>query len=162
MITTIFVAMAGAALAQSRPMSVVPPIRQNAAVMEPLNAWFAGIDANDADAIRHQLRIDGGGGATVAAVRPDGQRIVRHLSWNEYLANIKPSGHRYHEQFSATPMVRIDGDIAVVWGAFVLSIDGKAATCGVDHFDLVRQDGAWKVQNVTWSQRTEACSHKRS
>jgi len=27
----------------------------------------------------------------------------------------------------------------------------------VDHFDLVRENGAWKVQNVTWSSRTTGC-----
>ena len=128
-----------------------------AAVMAPLEAWFAGIDAADASAIRRQLRIDGGGGATVAAVRADGSRMVRHLTWDEYLANVKPGEHRYHERFSGQPAIEVDGDIAMVWGDFTLSVDGKPATCGVDHFDLVRENGAWKVQNVTWSQRTTDC-----
>jgi len=126
-------------------------------VMAPLNAWFAGIDAEDANAIRQQLRMDGGGGATVAAVRADGTKAVKHLTWEEYLANVKPGEHHYHEQFTGDPAVEVDGDIAMVWGDFTLSVDGKVATCGVDHFDLVRENGAWKVQNVTWSQRTTGC-----
>lgn len=128
-----------------------------AAVMAPLKAWFAGIDALDATAIRNQIRIDGGGGATVAVSRPDGTKVVRHITWEAYLANIKPGERHFHEQFTGTPVIQIDGDIAMVWGDFVLSIDGKPATCGVDHFDLVREAGAWKVQNVTWSQRTTGC-----
>jgi hypothetical protein len=128
-----------------------------AAVMAPLKAWFAGIDALDATAIRNQIRIDGGGGATVAAIRADGTRAVRHITWEAYLANIKPGERRFHEQFTGNPMIQIDGDIAMVWGDFVLSIDGKPATCGVDHFDLGREAGTWKVQNVTWSQRTTGC-----
>ena len=127
-------------------------------VMAPLNAWFAGIDAGDANAIRAQLRMDGGGGATVAGVRANGEKFVKHLTWGEYLSNIKPGEHRYHEQFSGQPAVEVDGDIAMVWGEFALSVDGKVATCGVDHFDLVRENGSWKVQNVTWSQRATGCS----
>jgi len=129
-----------------------------AAVMAPLKAWFAGIDALDATAIRNQIRIDGGDGATVAAIKADGTRAVRHITWEAYLANIKPGERHFHEQFTGNPMIQIDGDIAMVWGDFVLSIDGKPATCGVDHFDLVREAGAWKVQNVTWSQRTTGCA----
>ena len=128
-----------------------------AAVMAPLKAWFAGIDALDATAIRNQIRIDGGGGATVAVSRPDGTKLIRHITWEAYLANIKPGERHFHDQFTGNPMIQIDGDIAMVWGDFVLSIDGKPATCGVDHFDLVREAGAWKVQNVTWSQRTTGC-----
>jgi len=134
-----------------------PPASEEEQVMAPLRAWFAGIDASDANAIRAQLRIGGGGGATVAVTKADGSRIVRHLTWEEYLAGIKPGEHRYHEQFSGQPAVEIDGDIAMVWGDFTLSIDGKVATCGVDHFDMVRENGQWKVQNVTWSQRTTGC-----
>jgi hypothetical protein len=134
-----------------------PPISEEEQVMAPLNAWFAGIDAADPTAIRAQLRMDGGGGATVAATNADGSKVVRHMSWEEYLAKVKPGEHRYHEQFSGQPAIEIDGDIAMVWGDFTLSVDGKVATCGVDHFDLVRENGRWKVQNVTWSQRTSGC-----
>jgi hypothetical protein len=134
-----------------------PPASEEEAVMAPLRAWFAGIDASDAAAIRAQLRMQGGGGATVAATRANGDKIVRHLTWEEYLGNIKPDEHRFHEQFTGQPAIEIDGDIAMVWGDFTLSVDGKVATCGVDHFDMVRESGQWRVQNVTWSQRTTGC-----
>ena len=153
MLPLLLAAAAPAAAPAPAPVSAADA----AAVMAPLKAWFAGIDALDAAAIRNQIRIDGGGGATVAASRPDGTKVVRHITWEAYLANIKPGERHFHEQFTGNPMIQIDGDIAMVWGDFVLSIDGKPATCGVDHFDLVREAGAWKVQNVTWSQRTTGC-----
>jgi hypothetical protein len=142
-------------LAAATPAAAPVSASDAAAVMAPLKAWFAGIDAA---AIRNQIRIDGGGGATVAVSRPDGSKLIRHISWEDYLAKIKPGEHRYHEQFTGTPVIQIDGDIAMVWGDFTLSVDGKPATCGVDHFDLVHENGGWKVQNVTWSQRTTGCT----
>lgn len=158
-----FIALA--LLAQVTPVQPIikgtglpPADSEEAQVMAPINAWFAGIDAADAKAIAAQIRLEGGGGATVAAVRADGTRSVRHLSWEQYLANVKPGEHRHHERFTGQPAIEIDGDIAMVWGDFTLSVDGKVATCGVDHFDLVHENGAWKVQNVTWSQRTTGCA----
>jgi hypothetical protein len=29
--------------------------------------------------------------------------------------------------------------------------------CGFDHFDLVREAGAWKVMNLTFSSRLTGC-----
>ena len=82
---------------------------------------------------------------------------VEVVAVGQGVTNVKPGEHRYHEQFTGQPAIEIDGDIAMVWGEFTLSVDGKVATCGVDHFDLVRENGQWKVQNVTWSQRTTEC-----
>jgi hypothetical protein len=125
-----------------------------AAVLAPITAWFAALDVADAAAIRRQIRTEGGGGATVAAVSADGIRSVRHLSWDQYLAGIKPGAARLHERFTGQPAIEVDGDIAMVWGDYALSVDGRVMSCGVDHFDLVRENGTWRVQNVTWSQRT--------
>jgi len=153
-----------ALLAQVTPVQPIikgtglpPADSEEAQVMAPINAWFAELDAADATAIAAQIRLEGGGGATVAAVRADGTRSVRHLTWPQYLAGVKPGGPRVHEQFTGTPAIEIDGDIAMVWGDFRLTADGEIATCGVDHFDLIREAGAWKVQNVTWSQRVTGC-----
>jgi hypothetical protein len=134
-----------------------PPISEEEQVMAPLNAWFAGIDAADPTAIRAQLRMDGGGGATVAATNADGSKVVRHMSWEEYLAKVKPGEHRYHEQFSGQPAIEIDGDIAMVWSPYVFLIDGKVHHCGVDHFGLARENGAWKIASLSWSARAIGC-----
>lgn len=127
------------------------------AVMAPIEGLFAGIEAADAGAIRAQLRVDGGGGATIVGTRLDGSRIMRHLTWEENLSYVQPSEHRNREAFVGAPLIRIDGDIAMVWGEFIFSTDGVVTHCGVDHFDLVREGGVWKIQNLTWSQRTTDC-----
>jgi hypothetical protein len=45
----------------------------------------------------------------------------------------------------------------MVWAPFVVRIDGKVANCGFDHFDLVRENGTWKIMNLTFSSRTTDC-----
>jgi hypothetical protein len=54
--------------------------------------------------------------------------------------------------------IEVDGDIAMVWGPYTFTVNGKVHHCGVNHFDLVRDGGSWKVLNVTWSQRTTGCA----
>jgi len=150
------------ALAQKTPVQPIqkgtalpPPGTDEAAVLAPINAMFAGLAARDGAAIQAQLRTEGG--ATVAVERPDGTRSIKHLSWADFTGGIKPGPEKYEERM-ANPAIEIDGDIAMVWGNFSFLVDGKVHHCGVNHFDLVRENGAWKVLNVTWSQRTAGCA----
>ena len=150
------------ALAQTTPTPKLPPANplpyedaDAAAVMTPINAIFAGLAAHDGAAILAQTRPEGG--ATVAIEKPDGSRTIRHLSWTEFTAGIKPGPEKLEERIS-TPAIEVDGDIAMVWAPFVFLIDGKPHHCGVNHFDLIRENGSWKVLNVTWSQRTTGCT----
>lgn len=125
-----------------------------AAVMRPIEAMFAALAAHDGAAILAQTRPEGG--ATVAIERPDGSRQIRHLSWTEFAAGIKPGPETFEERIS-DPAVETDGDVAMVWAPYVFLLNGKPEHCGVDHFDLVRENGSWKVLNVTWSQRATGC-----
>ena len=125
-----------------------------AAVMAPINAMFSGLEARDGGQILAQTRPEGG--ATVAAEGADGKHSIRHLSWADFAGGIKPGPERYKETL-LDPAVEVDGDVAMVWSRYVFTVDGKPQHCGVDHFDLVRENGAWKVLNVTWSQRTTGC-----
>ncbi len=131
-----------------------PPGTDEGAVMAPINAMLAGLAARDSAAILAQLRPDGG--ATVANEAPNGVRTVRHMSWTEFAASVKPGPEKYEERIS-NPAIEIDGDIAMVWAPYTFLIDGKAHHCGVDHFDLVRDSGAWKIVNITWSARATGC-----
>jgi hypothetical protein len=125
------------------------------AVMTPIKAMFAGLAARDGAAILAQTRAEGG--ATVANEKADGSRSIRHMTWAEFAGGIKPGPEKYEERIS-DPAIEIDGDIAMVWAPFTFLVDGKAHHCGVNHFDLVREQGAWKVLNVTWSSRTTGCT----
>ena len=134
----------------------LPPaaMTEEAGVMVPIDALFAALAARDGQAIFAQVRSDGG--ATAVEEKPDDTRTVRRMTWPAFAAMIKPGPERYAERLT-DPAVDIDGDIAMVWSPFTFLVDGKVHHCGVNHFDLVRENGAWKVLNVTWSSRTTGC-----
>jgi len=127
-----------------------PPGTPEAAVMTPVNALLAAIGAKDGAAILAQT-VPGGSATSVA----DGK--VNRMGWPEMAERFKPGGPRYEEVIS-DPAIDVDGDIAMVWTRYVFRLDGKTHHCGVDHFDLVRTDGRWRVLNITWSSRTTGCS----
>jgi len=132
-----------------------PPGDEEAQVMAPIQTMLGALQTSDAAAVLHVTRPDGG--ATVALEGSNGRRGIRHLTWADFAAGLKPDGNRYEERLG-TPAIEIDGDIAMVWAPYTVLKNGSAEHCGVDHFDLVREQGAWKVLNVTWSQRTTGCA----
>jgi hypothetical protein len=150
------------ALAQTTPTPKLPPANplpyedpDAAAVMRPINGIFAAIARRDGQAALPFVRAEGR--ATATGNKPDGTPVINSRTWAEFAAALTAGPERFEERMS-TPAIEVDGDIAMVWGDYVFLIDGKVSHCGVDHFDLVRENGAWKVLNITWSRRTTGCA----
>lgn len=149
-------------LAQVTPVQPIvkgtglPPavVTEEKGVLAPIEALFAGLAARDPQAVLAPLRPDAT--ATVAEERPDGIRTIRHMTRAQFADFVKPGPERYAETIS-DPAIEIDGDIAMVWAPYVFTVNGRPLHCGYDHFDLVRENGAWKIQNVTWSSRVTGC-----
>jgi hypothetical protein len=140
-------------LPPARPLP--PPGTGEAAVMAPITAMLAGLAAHDGAAILAQVRPEGA--ATAVVEGPNGARTVRRRAWAEFAGGLKPGPERLEERL-VDPAIEVDGDIAMVWASYLFLIDGKVHHCGVDHFDLVREAGAWKILNITWTQRTTGCT----
>ena len=137
------------------PAGPIPaPGAEEQAVLQPVNALFAGIAARDAAAIGAQLLA--GGSATTVTEKPDGSRVTQRRSWTEVLARFQPGPEKYEERLS-DPAIESDGSVATVWGNYIFLIDGKIHHCGIDHFSLVRDNGAWKIADASWSVRTTGC-----
>ena len=122
--------------------------------MQPVNAVFAGIAARDPAAISAQLLP--GGSATIVTELPNGSRTIERSTWAQSVARFAPGADKFEERLS-DPAIESDGSVAVVWGNYVFRINGKVHHCGVDHFDVVRDNGGWKIANVTFSERTTGC-----
>lgn len=147
-------------LAAQSPTGKQPPaqIRPHedanaAAVMAPIEGLFAALSAGDAAAVLRYAYPDGR--VTANGVLRSGAGL-RQESFAQFAARLKP-GAGFDETISE-PIIKVDGDIALVWAPFVVRVGGKVSNCGVDHFDLVRENGgAWKVMNLTFSSRITGC-----
>jgi hypothetical protein len=149
------------ALAQTTPVAPIvkgtalpPPASEEAAVLAPITGLFTAVARRDGQVALPFVRAEGR--ATAAGNKPDGTPVVNGRSWADFAAGLKPGAERFEERMP-NPAIEIDGDIAMAWGDYVFLINGKVAHCGVNHFDLVREAGTWKVLNATWSRRTTGC-----
>ncbi len=124
----------------------------DAAVLAPIHALLASFEAGDAAAMLRQVFPDGR--VTATGARQSGTGL-RQQSWTQFAERIRPDSP-FEERLSE-PRIDVDGDIAMVWATFVVRVKGQVTNCGVDHFDLVRDGGAWKVMNLTFSSRTTGC-----
>jgi ketosteroid isomerase-like protein len=129
-----------------------PPAAEEQAVLAPINQLLAALEAGDATGVLRVVYPDGR--VTAVGTLRSGTGL-RQESWTQFVARLEP-GEGFRESIS-DPAVEIDGDIAMVWAPFVVRVDGKVSNCGVDHFDLVRANGAWKVMNIAFSSRTTGC-----
>jgi hypothetical protein len=123
-------------------------------VMAPITTLFDGLAKRDSTIVLTAMRPDGT--ATATSEKPDGTRTIRRMTATEFAAGIKPGPEGFEERLT-DPAIEIDGDIAMVWSPYVFLIDGKVHHCGVDHFDLIRENGSWKVSSISWSSRTTGC-----
>ena len=116
-------------------------------------ALFAAFEAGDAAAMLRQVHPDGR--VTASGPRADGGTTLRQQTWLQFADRVRPD--RAFTERIADPVIDIDDDIAMVWAPFVVRVGGKVSNCGIDHFDLVRESGRWKVMNLTFSSRTAGC-----
>ncbi|MEO5493827.1 MAG: hypothetical protein ABIR08_07345 [Sphingomonas sp.] len=152
------------ALAQSGPVTPsgkLPPANplpyddpEATAVMVPVNALFAAFNAEDGAGVLAQTRPEGV--LLVVNELPDGSRKIFTMGWAKLASVLKPGPNKNDERLGM-PAIEIDGDIAMVWAPYVNYRNGKADHCGVDLMDMVRENGTWKVLNITSSHRNTGC-----
>jgi hypothetical protein len=129
-----------------------PPVGEEQAVLATVNALLGSFNAGNSAAMLRWVYPDGRVTATGTRSSSKG---LRQQSWTEFAARVTPAGH--FEETISDPAIEVDGDAAMVWAPFVVRVGGKVSNCGVDHFDLVRDNGSWKVMNLTFSSRIDGC-----
>jgi len=133
------------------PPAKAVPLSGNtdAVIMAPITATLAAMRSGDGAAL---LANTYPGGGTTSVV--DGK--ATRTTWADTAAGLKPGGAHF-EVTTGDPAIDVDGDIAVVWARYTFRAEGKPPHCGVDHFDLVRDQGRWRILNLTFSGRATGC-----
>lgn len=134
------------------PLALHADTPDDQAVLAPIQAMFAGMSARDAAAIRKPT-LPGG----VMVLMRDGKPL--QITFEDFATRVAKPGKESIEERIHDPLIRIDNDLAVVWAPFDFYVDGKVNHCGTDLFNLVRQDGEWRIASVADTSRTH-CSAK--
>ena len=146
-------AQAADKLPPANPLPYTDP--DAAAVMTPVTTLLTALERSDGAAILAVTLPEGS--VTAARTAPDGKPQRRTLRWSEFAAALKPEGGKVVERLG-TPAIEVDGNVAMVWAPYTVTVAGKLSHCGYDLFDLVRVDAGWRILNVTYSHRTDGCA----
>ena len=153
MLSGLLTALALAAAPLPQAERLPPPDFADKDVLATVEALLATLETGDAPALLKLVYPEGrvtGRGTFVG-----GTSGLRSRNFTEYASRMTP-GSGFIERIT-NPVIEQDGDVAIVWAPFTIQMGGKLVSCGFDHFDLVRENGQWKVMNLTFSSRTEGC-----
>ncbi len=85
-----------------------------------------------------------------------GTLTTRRMTVPEQMARMRATTRKVDERRTKTTVL-IQRDLAHVWADYTIDIDGKRLHCGVDSFGLVKVDGAWRINSLTWTAEPDGC-----
>ncbi len=139
-----------AGYAQEAP---APEVHEEDRVLATVNAFMAGLETKDADAMRALVTEPG----FLAMVEErDGPDRVALTDLDSVIGSLAGSQADLSEPLY-DPWVNVDGPVAMVWAYYDLLVDGEVSHCGVDIFTLLRIDDDWKIATITYSHLEEGC-----
>jgi Domain of unknown function (DUF4440) len=101
--------------------------------------------------------------ARLAGVSARGTPAVTLNTVSQFATGISraPAGDVWNERMYE-PEVRVDGNVAQVWGYYTFHRNGTFSHCGADAFMLLRVGAEWKITQLADSRRTTGCTHTES
>jgi len=135
--------------------------REDMAIMKPIKTLFKGMNLGDS-AMVHSAFTEG---ATMASVGRDKAGKVTLKRESSITGFLKAVGSPHNEPWSEPiwdTRIEVDGDLAQVWTRYAFYLGKKFNHCGVDAFQLVNQNGDWKIFHLTDTRQIENCNVPKS
>lgn len=120
-------------------------------VLAVVQRVFDGIGAHDGAMIRGAMLPEARVGSVRDAAAPSAS------TGSDLADRIASTPGPLQERFTSAPQVQIHGRMAQVWGEYEFLRDGKFSHCGVDSFNLLKVDGAWKISVLVFTAETSGC-----
>lgn len=113
--------------------------QENSTVLIPINNMFDAMREHNSDKLLTQF-VDG-----AILERATKDNTVRTSNLSKFAQFIKKSSKSLDEQLFNTS-IHQSGNLASAWAPFAFYLDGKLSHCGVNSFQLVKQEGQWKIR----------------
>ena len=122
-------------------------------IVRVVNRLFEAMKARDAEAIRRLFSAEGRLVSTF--VRGD-QVSVRILTVEAFAKMAAETREPFIERMFEME-VRLDGDLATVWGKYDFHVGERLTNCGVNSFQLLRAADGWKILHIASTIHTQGC-----
>jgi preprotein translocase subunit YajC len=126
------------------------------AVKKTINNLFEGMKKGDTVLLRSAFSSSAI--MQTIAKNKEGKVVVHTDPVSDFIVSVgKPHKELYDERITFD-VIKIDGDLAIVWTPYKFFLDDKFLHCGVNSFQLVRSNGEWKIQYIIDTRRKENCN----
>lgn len=130
---------------------------QNAedAVKAPIQALFDGMRKGDTTLVSSAFAPN----AIMQTISKtkDGSTTVRTTELKNFISFVAQRHAEAPDERISFESIKIDGDLAIAWTPYKFYLGDKFSHCGVNSFQLVRLNGAWKIQYIIDTRRKEGC-----
>ena len=139
------------AAALGRPLSAQQ--NEEAEIIAVAQRMFDAMRTRDTTALRSVFD------ASARLVSVTRQGAVRAEPAENFIRAVAGSkdGPAWNERFW-DPEVRIDGNIAQLWGKYDFHLGDKFSHCGIDAFQLAKTTAGWKIVQVADTRRQTGCT----
>ncbi len=129
-------------------ISCEEPIEQE--LVDLCSQWLD--DYSNGRADRVEARFAPGAVVAIDAADSDTQRVMSAADFMGLMRKSLEEGKTFREWLTGKPTVLVDHKIATVWAPYAVESPGRKAT-GVDVFQFVYVDGAWKIVSLSYTNR---------
>lgn len=129
---------------------------EEAAILAVVDQFMIGISTND-NALLARIRIENSFNIVDRpAQAPATGTVVTRRPFSPEGSKPGNFKERYWD-----PTVHVRGRLAIVWTPYEFWRDGKTSHCGIDVFELTKEQDTWKIGNAMWTVEPEACAALR-
>jgi hypothetical protein len=121
------------------------------AVKAVINKLFAAMKASDANSFEACFAK----GAILQTVTETGQVKTENLK--AFIKEITSMPKDSADERITFDVVKVDNNLAVAWTPYEFYYADKFVHCGADSFQLVRENGQWKIQYIIDTRRKKGC-----
>jgi uncharacterized protein (TIGR02246 family) len=118
-----------------------------------VNRLFETMQAGDTEALRQLFVAEG---RLISTFNRNGKTTLRTLALDDFVKLVQETREPYRERMFKQE-VRIEGDLATVWGPYDFHVGERLTNCGTNAVQLVRRDDVWKIVQITSTIHTEGC-----
>ena len=87
-----------------------------------------------------------------------GESVLHEGKLSEFLKAVGTAHDEIWDEKIYNTTIQIDGDIAQVWTDYSFYIGETFSHCGVDAFQLIRENSKWLIINLMDTRRKEDCT----
>ncbi len=123
---------------------------QNQEVEKPIHNLFSGMKNADPELLKSAFSET----AILQTITKDG---VKNEEIKDFIASVSKYSKDDLDERIVIEAIHTDGNLASVFTPYSFYFKGKFSHCGANSFQLVKQNGEWKIQYLIDTRRKDNC-----